>query len=256
MKDFSIKKVVLCSIMFLIALFTLLALCFHLVNASVSLNQLELKIHDSGFTYFLFVSNTASSLFAGTLVGLPKGIVVAFGILAIIHFIVSLLCIILSLVSAFVSPKEKYRGFAKPIIVLGIIFSAIYLIEGIICAVVLRLNNADFVAGGGSIMTYAFIPFILILALSIAYKICNKSIPEEFFCKNCSAFNSETYAMRNRNNVELQTAAVINEYGALLDKGYITREEFDAKKAEIFGAYEQTTEENYYEEGTEEEQQQ
>lgn len=221
MKDFSVKKVVLCSLMFLISLFTLLALCFHLVNVSIGslVSQGE-----SGFSFFDFSSQ---------MIGYPA-ITIPFGIICIAELIISLVMIALSLVAFFNHPKEKYRITGKKIITLGIVFCSIYLVMGIVCAIVFRVVNGSGAEYGGSVMTYAFIPLLLVIIFAIAYKICNKNIPESLSANETKiAAVPDKFSDDDYINNEFQKAILIKEYGELLDKGYITREEFDAKKKEI-----------------------
>ncbi len=225
MKDFSIKKVVLCSIMFMIALFTLLALCFHLVNASMY----GVGIGESGFSLFKFSSQMIPY----------QGMVIPFAIICIIQLLISLYMIALSLFAFFRFPKETYRKAGKKIIILGIFFCSIYLIMGIACAVVLKISADSNSGYEMSIMTYAFLPLLFVILFSIAYKICNIYIPEELLAnKNAQTANDKTstacVSKNQPENSEYTQIELIKQYGELLDKGYITQEEFDAKKKKIF----------------------
>lgn len=224
MKDFSVKKVVLCSIMFMIALFTLLALCFHLVNVSMY----GVGIGESGFSLFKFSSQMIPY----------QGMVIPFALICIIQLVTSISMITFSLLAFFKFPKETYRKIGSKIIVLGIVFCSVYLVMGIACAIVLRISaNSDY-GYEMSIMTYAFLPLLFVILFSIAYKICNVYIPENVFAnkntQNASGKASNTYTVKNQPaNSEYSQIELLKEYGELLDKGYITREEFDAKKKEI-----------------------
>ena len=217
MKDFSIKKAILCSLMFLISLFTLLALCFHLVNASV----MNIGYGESGFSYFKFSSTMIPY----------KGMIIPFGIVSIIQLIVSIVMIALSLLAFFKYSKEKYTETGKTIIQLGLVFCSLYLAMGIACTIVFRVVNGSGAEYGGSIMTYSFLPLVFVIIFAIAYKVCKNMIPEDLGMKNGAKPANKT--RETAMNSEYSKADLLKEYGELLDKGYITREEFDAKKAEI-----------------------
>ena len=77
--------------------------------------------------------------------------------------------------------------------------------------------------------TLGFIPFIIIVLMTVAYFICAKFLPQPDII---SGGQKGTY---KSSSISAQKSSIelIKEYKGLLDGGIITQEEFDAKEAKL-----------------------
>ena len=224
MKDFSVKKAILCGLLFLISLFTLLSLAFQLVNISLS----GASMGESGFSLF-----DMGSLFLGY-----TPVIISFAIVCYIILIISIVMFILTILAFFKAPAEKYRKTGRSVIILGIVFCSLYLIMGIASVIV----SQSYMGSSGqyyTFMTYAFVPLLMVIIFAIAYKVCNIKIPESLGAKydvnrNADGTTFNTSDIASKTNKSNCTELQIIE---------ITREEFEIKKGEFLKLTKEKSEE-------------
>lgn len=206
MKNISPAKIVQCGFVFLMGVVTLLALCFTLLRDQYGYG---LKVTENGFGLLDFESK-----FIGG--GYRWGSTVM-GILCVLQLIISILVIVGAVLSFFFSGLWSVKKVCKISVTMCMIFLFLYMAEGIVFAVIYDSEES-----GGT--TFSYIPFILGIALIIAYKVLSAYFED----KNRGSQNTGRFITSNKLQ-DLETLQKLREAGVL------TEEEFQEQKNKILG---------------------
>lgn len=206
MKNISPAKIVQCGFVFLMGVVTLLALCFTLLRDQYGYG---LKVTENGFGLLDFESK-----FIGG--GYRWGSTVM-GILCVLQLIISILVIVGAVLSFFFSGLWSVKKVCKISVTVCMIFLFLYMAEGIVFAVIYDSEES-----GGT--TFSYIPFILGIALIIAYKVLSAYFED----KNRGSQNTGRFITSNKLQ-DLETLQKLREAGVL------TEEEFQEQKNKILG---------------------
>ena len=206
MKNISPAKIVQCGFVFLMGVVTLLALCFTLLRDQYGYG---FKMTENGFGLLDFESK-----FIGG--GYRWGSTVM-GILCVLQLIISILVIVGAVLSFFFSGLWSVKKVCKISVTMCMIFLFLYMAEGIVFAVIYDSEES-----GGT--TFSYIPFILGIALIIAYKVLSAYFED----KNRGSQNTGRFITSNKLQ-DLETLQKLREAGVL------TEEEFQEQKNKILG---------------------
>lgn len=218
----------------LLALFSLLTLCFCLLRVDHGNGTLY---SENGFNFFAFESFFISGSYdwANKIIGSFSIIMTLFSVVAIILAICN-----------FISFK-KVKVYEVIIIAISLFNTIIYFIEGFVFKSVF-IETWGIGAESMYIKTSCYIPFIICAVLFIAYIVVGiifdkiiKTQPE----KDTTIEQEEKIENKKEEKQEIETKtqnydeeskiALLTKYKELLDAGVITQEEFDIKKKEILG---------------------
>ncbi len=208
MKNISPAKIVQCGFVFLMGVVTLLALCFTLLRDQYGYGY-GFKMTENGFGLLDFESK-----FIGG--GYRWGSTVM-GILCVLQLIISILVIVGAVLSFFFSGLWSVKKVCKISVTMCMIFLFLYMAEGIVFAVIYDSEES-----GGT--TFSYIPFILGIALIIAYKVLSAYFED----KNRGSQNTGRFITSNKLQ-DLETLQKLREAGVL------TEEEFQEQKNKILG---------------------
>ena len=229
MKDLSVKKIVLCSLAFIVAVFTLAGPGFDLLHARVSGAT-------AGAGGYAIIGQIGKAEF------IPADIAsLIFSFLMMFFGIVTVILVPVSFIR-FDSRRNKNVCMATNIV--ATLLSFAYMVCG--AYYVSLMNN-------GYLTTIAFIPFLIIALSMIASVICEVKLQEKplsFGSPSVQGGVAEELApaaaepanlppapapVPAPKTVEQQNAsiALLESYKRLLDNGVITQEEFERKKKEL-----------------------
>ncbi len=102
------------------------------------------------------------------------------------------------------------------------------LVYGILPLIFVAILN-DELAGDYFGVGAAFVPLILQILVAFGYVLCKNFFPEDATLANSGRSEKE------KKSSELQNIELLKQYKELLDLGVLTKEEFEAKKAELCG---------------------
>ena len=203
MKDLSVKKIVLSSIAFLTAFFTLIGLAFKVV---------------APISGFFFIGHNAYYYF-----NVEEWVAILGQVYAIIHMIYGLVGIVLVVIAFFLFSGKTAQKVNKIFVIGGLVFSILYMTLGITFASLY------------AVPTQAYGQFILIALCFTAYFVCNAVLKETPLGGRVikSSQASQTVPVVKSVKQEKSSIDLLMEYKKLLDAGIITQEEFEAKKSEL-----------------------
>lgn len=169
-REFSLKKAVSSGIAFFASLMLLFALCYSLVvgEKSTYLYGYYLGtevIVESGFTMLKFSSEliTKSYQWGAILIGL----------LCLLQLLASLALIVGNILSFLLMPQKTNKIITLVSVVVSTVFSFLYMIEGIVFAAICSDTMS------GTYITFAYLPFIFAVLITVAYFVCFGVIKEK-----------------------------------------------------------------------------
>lgn len=169
-REFSPKKAVLSGIGCFASLMMLLALCYALIvgERSVSIYGYSLGIStvtENGFTMLKFSSELITKTF-------QWGAIVI-GIFCLLQLLLSLALIAGNIVSFLLAPQKINKLITKISVIVNATFSFLYLLEGAIFTGVCCSTMS------GVFITFAYLPFIFAVLITVAYFVCSAVIKEK-----------------------------------------------------------------------------
>lgn len=204
MKEMSLKKVVLCAIAAVTALFTLIALAYPLARTSI----FTLKLVERGFTTLDF----SSGLLDDSLCGLV-------GTFSWIQLLASIMFLTVNMVAMFRFNRKTANKWALATIITCLILNVLYFIIGV-----------SLVADAEAYTTLSYVALILSILFTTAYFVCKKVIKEDATFRKKSKESAEH---KREVRQEADSVDLLVKYKKLLDEGVITQDEFDEKKKEL-----------------------
>ncbi|MDE5601981.1 MAG: SHOCT domain-containing protein [Clostridia bacterium] len=242
MKTLDTRKLVLCIIAFVIAVFMLSMLAFPLVSASYKAYDSYGKLEDSeketltGFDMLDSLSESKDEdseddnefSYIASIVGNMTGYIPS--VISCFQIIFACLAIVATVLAIFLFNKNATNVVCKVTVILGIVFSLLYLLRG--WAYHLSYDNTSWDKTSVSIVveTASHVPFIIIGLLSIAYAFCAHLVPEKEIKLRRPTKEVLTPAM-----VEQQKMDTLRKYKELFDNGVISEEEFISIKRKLLG---------------------
>lgn len=229
MKDLSVKKIVLCSLAFIVAVFTLAGPGFDLLHARVA----GAAVGAGGYNIIAQI---------GKVELIPADIATLIFTFFMMFF--GIVTVILVPVSLIRFDSQKNKIVCRTTSIVGTLLSFAYMVCG--ASYVSIANNSY-------LTTIAFIPFLIIVLMTIASAVCEMKLPEKALSFGRTSLQGEAaeelaptsaypaafppasevpHASRT---VEQQNASIdlLEKYKRLLDNGVITQEEFERKKKEL-----------------------
>ena len=211
----------------LIGIMMLLTLSFNLL--SVDILGLGKYASDSGFSLLGFSSDimTGNYEFGATIIGI-------FSIFILIIAISTIVVAIMQIAFALMGREDRLSGITnkleKVLVILCIVFSFWYLIEGVVYSAIAKGEFDTFYSGNTwytvKCTTYAYLPFIFMALLVGGYYstsyFANKQV------ETCVVGKKKTNVKNDMQKLEL-----LKQYKVMLDNNIITQEEFEEKKKEI-----------------------
>lgn len=240
MKTLDTRKLVLCIIAFVIAVFMLSMLAFPLVSASYKSYDANGKLEDSeketltGFDMLDSLSESKDKdsedddefSYIASIVGNMTGYIPS--VISCFQIIFACLAIVATVLAIFLFNKDATSVVCKVTVILGIVFSLLYMLRG--WAYHLSYDHTSWDKTSESIVveTASHVPFIIIGLLSIAYAFCARLVPEKEIKLRRTPKEVLTPAM-----VEQQKMDTLRKYKELFDNGVISQEEFDSIKRKL-----------------------
>lgn len=131
-----------------------------------------------------------------------------------LQLLATIICIALTVLALTVFPQKKAERTQRIVMIVSLVFSLIYMIDGIAAV------SAD---NAGTTASYAL--FLVVVLLTVGYFVCLKCLPETLGGKRSKQEKSQ----KNGEDVAEQ----IKKYKELYDMGAITEEEYATKKSEL-----------------------
>lgn len=260
MKPITVRRIVLAAASFVLALLSLLSLCFVVGKADLGLggaggSAVSDLFSDSGFHLLGGNSNVILS-FGATYADELRWLEILCQILNILILAASILMIAGSVLWFFFKEKEK---LLKVIAVLAPVVGLLYLIEGVLFSVYLNwyLN-----LGSVKIVTVAYVPLILIAVFDAAFWVLRAKIKRPVTAEEAAAESSDGSAVyeateeglketkQEKAAVKAKAPAYVSKYApdrfevaslqylrelkALTDEGVLTEQEFTEEKKRFF----------------------
>lgn len=204
MKEMSLKKVVLCAIAAVTALFTLIALAYPLAQTSI----FTLKLVERGFTTLDF----SSGLLGDSLCGLV-------GTFSWIQLLASIMFLTVNMVAMFRFNQKTANKWAMATVITCLILNVFYFIIGV-----------SLVADAEAYTTLSYVALIISVLFTTAYFVCKKVIKEDATLRKKSKESAEH---KREVRQEADSVDLLVKYKKLLDEGVITQDEFDEKKKDL-----------------------
>ena len=235
LKNFSLSKLIQCSITLGMGIFTLVALCFTLVNVSTYIEGIiPITLTENGFDFLDMKSIFIPDDF-------QWGAVLS-GIFCVLQLVAAIATIIMAILAFFVFNSQTAKTICKIFMILCLSFNVTYLIVGIVNISIpasigywvqgLGILDSDMTSG----TTLAYIPLIISCLIFAGYIICTIMIKDSATDTQSSIHNTQ----ENEQNVnsdslsnKKQVAEMLKTYKDLLDTGVITQEEFDREKEKL-----------------------
>lgn len=261
MKPITVRRIVLAAASFVLALLSLLSLCFVVGKADLGLggaggSAVSDLFSDSGFHLLGGNSNVILS-FGATYADELRWLEILCQILNILILAASILMIAGSVLWFFFKEKEK---LLKVIAVLAPVVGLLYLIEGVLFSAYLNwyLN-----LGSVKIVTVAYVPLILIAVFDAAFWVLRAKIKRPVTAEEAAAESSDGSAVyeateedsyketkQEKAAVKAKAPAYVSKYApdrfevaslqylrelkALTDEGVLTEQEFTEEKKRFF----------------------
>ena len=243
MKTLDTRKLVLCIIAFVIAIFMLSMLAFPLVTATYKAYDSNGKLEESeketltGFDMLDSLSESKDKdseddddeySYIASILGNMTGYIPS--VISCFQIIFACLAIVATVLAIFLFNKNATNALCNVTVILGIVFSLLYLLRG--WTYHLSYENTSWNKTSVSIVveTASHIPFIIIGLLSIAYAFCAHLVPEKEIKIRRTPKEVITPAM-----VEQQKMDTLRKYKELFDNGVISQEEFISIKRKLLG---------------------
>ncbi|MBQ3492525.1 MAG: SHOCT domain-containing protein [Clostridia bacterium] len=226
------------SILFIIALMSLLSLCFVILKYK---EEGVLYFKDTGFSVLNFKSSAFVFLNQLGSNNVYDGIHIFLGIFSILQLVYSISAILVVLYTLIKKSNNKLQLY----IIIGALFFALAnMIVGIILRVVWlnEFPNAQRDALSLYLKTTSFVPLIIQGCLLITYLVINYLEKQDKVLKNSNI--EDAYAHNQQMVIkvfdkqpekEASVSEEILKLKELLDAGVITQEEFDFKKKQLLG---------------------
>lgn len=235
LKNFSLSKLIQCSITLGMGILTLVALCFTLVKVSTYIEGIiPITLTESGFDFLDMKSIFIPDDF-------QWGAVLS-GIFCVLQLVAAIATIIMAILAFFVFNSQTAKTICKIFMILCLSFHVTYLIVGIVNISIpasigywvqgLGVLDSDITSG----TTFAYIPLIIASLIFAGYVICTIMIKDSVTDTQSNDHKTQENG-QNTNSGSLadkkQVAEMLKTYKDLLDTGVITQEEFDREKEKL-----------------------
>ena len=211
----------------LIGIMMILTLCFTLLSADIL--GLRNYASDSGFSLLGFSSDimTKNYAFGATIIGI-------FSIFILIIAIATIVVAIMQIVFALMGREDRLSGITnkleKVLVILCIVFSFWYLIEGVVYSAIAQSQFDTYYSGGTwysvECTTYAYLPFIFMVILAGGYYAISYFLNKD---GQVGVIGKKKASVKN----DMKKLGLLKQYKFMLDNNIITQEEFEEKKKEI-----------------------
>ena len=178
---------------------------------------------DNGFTWLTFETNFMEGSDTWEYGG------VALGIISIAQLIIGLAALAI-VANAYMKGKA-----ASEVKIFGLGFTSLilYTIEGIAVMLIFGGEVGSYLSD--YLTTYAYIPLIIGIVLTVAYTMIQKKMPGEESAKEAKTATPAAASKATPELTEEERIEALAKYKDLLEKGILTQEEFDAKKNQLLG---------------------
>lgn len=218
---FTIKRLILGIIVFVLGLMTLLTLCMPFTKVdALGLSETGFSLFDFSFDEMRGASGAEASII---------------GILSIFQLLVSLATMVFAVITVIFFEDGAAKKLTMGLSIACLVFTFLYMLIGIIaCSIYTTyyIASMEFPTS-----TIAYLGFIFAALLFTGYIVCGIFIKERTVSDKTEKVEivSETPAARTAEHINSakDIAESLKQYKELLDSGIITQEEFDEKKNEI-----------------------
>lgn len=259
MKEFSVKKLVLCCIGLLSAIMLLVGLAFNVIAYDIPLEDVgdlagQVGLNATGFSmlsfefplvlwtgFITFAEESVCSLFS-----------VLFGVTSLTSLLFAIVSIVLIVLAFFLFSAKKTKTLTKSFIISTFCLVAIHAILSIVFVVIINVSMEEYfelIEGAdyaemmeefGKFKTNAYVSLIIQAICFIAYFICNKVVVED---TKKSAFATEKQEVKSAINKEAELKAVIegevcvielfNKYKKLYEEEILSAGDYVDKKVKL-----------------------
>ena len=220
-----IKQIIVQSTIILLGVLLLISLAFPLIKATYERNGTLLGYSytyddtytDTGFKMFDFKSSLPYVEEDAHILS------IILGLFAYLQLFLSLAIIAIGITGFFIK-NEKIGKAAFVVMIVGVSFSAWYMLEGILYSAIYPTMNSS------TASTVAWLSFLLCALPFTAYILCKYLIKNDIELPTDHPNSNLNKTQKPTVKSTMNSIALLKQYKELLDDGVITQEEFDEKK--------------------------
>lgn len=251
MKEISARKIVICTLAFVICALLLLVFCTDIAGISTVYTLVveefwdilnipgepNLKSSTSPTMKNDYkIGDTPWDIMQLNSVFFNSTTTIFFLVFGIIVLLLSIVGMVLTIIGVFVFSYQGTAKCASILVLIADVLALVYAVSGIVLAIVLKLDMTklfpavyDFskLKGYFSVYTNAYIPLIFVGICSVAYFICIHVVSDKPISNVLETKKESTGKER------VQDYDVLIKYKELLDRGIVSKEEFENKKRKI-----------------------